>query len=272
MTKNPKEIGRHKTFMNLFPMNEELLKKIEEDMKENQYDDSQPIILATWEGQEEPVCIDGHTRLQAAINAGIDHVPVFSHELDTEDEALEKAILLQARRRSMTDAEIFSCMEALDRRMPRGGDRRSKDAKSKPKSCGNESSRSLSAKEVAEKLGISTRKLEQARTVMDHGDEETIEAVKNGTLSINKGYGDTQRKRKETGAASSTSQSEKPTGKQSKFKTVRINADQWEELNEMARMGLGEIDDMIYEALAQYLGWELDDSEEPSYEESTEDE
>jgi ParB-like chromosome segregation protein Spo0J len=120
MTKNPKEIGRHETFMNLFPINEELLKRIEEDMKENQYDDSQPIILATWEGQDEPVCIDGYTRLQAAINAGIDDVPVFSHELDTEDEALEKAILFQARRRNMSDGDILACIAVLDERRKAG--------------------------------------------------------------------------------------------------------------------------------------------------------
>ncbi len=57
------------------------------------------MILATWEGQKEPVCIDGHTRLQAAKNLGIEEVPVFVHEFDTEEEAVEKAIKLQRNRR-----------------------------------------------------------------------------------------------------------------------------------------------------------------------------
>lgn len=33
-------------------------------------------------------------------------MPVFTHEFDTEYEALDKAILLQRNRRNMTDAEI----------------------------------------------------------------------------------------------------------------------------------------------------------------------
>ncbi len=253
MTKNPKEIERHETFSNLFPINPELLKKIEEDMKENEYDDSQPIILATWKRQEEPVCIDGYTRLQAAIRAGIEEVPVWTHELDTEDEAVDKAILLQRNRRNMTDAEIISCMKALDRRRGRGGDRRSEEAKSKPQDLGNENSRSLSAKETGEKLGVSSRKVEQARTVMDHGDEETIEAVKNGEMSINKAYGETQRKRKGKAAACSKDQSEKPKKKHDRSRMVEIDPDQWEKLKEVAEQTDSDIDELVYEALDDYL-------------------
>jgi hypothetical protein len=65
---NAKEIKTHETFTNLFPIKPELQEKIENDMREGTYDFSQPIILASWDGQKEPVCIDGHTRLQAAIN------------------------------------------------------------------------------------------------------------------------------------------------------------------------------------------------------------
>jgi ParB family chromosome partitioning protein len=116
---NPKEIKTHPTFEALFPTNPALLAKIEQDMRDGRYDVSQPIILATWDGQEEPVCIDGHTRLQAAINVEIEQVPVWLHEFATEEEALEKAIKLQSNRRNMTDAELVTCIETLDNRKVR---------------------------------------------------------------------------------------------------------------------------------------------------------
>jgi hypothetical protein len=194
---NPKEIKTHETFENLFPIRDDLLKKIEEDMTKRQYDHSQPVILATWEGQKEPVCIDGHTRLRAAINQGIDQIPVFTHELNTEQEALELAIHLQRNRRNMTDAEILLCVEKLDKRRPRGGDRKSEEAGSKPQGCGNEGGRSASAKELAGVLGISPRKVEQTRTVLDYTEPDIADAVRKQEMSINRAYKETQQRKKE---------------------------------------------------------------------------
>jgi len=184
----------------LFPIKAEVLSKIEEHIRENSYLPSHPLDLATWQGQKEPVCIDGHTRLQAAKNLGLDQVPVITHELQTEDEALELAIHLQQNRRNMTDAEILACVQALDKRYQRGGDRRSEEAKSRPQGCGIEESRSASAKHTADVVGVSTRKVEQIRTITDHGQWDILDSVKNGEMSINKGYEETQKKRKATKA------------------------------------------------------------------------
>ncbi len=191
------ETKTHPTFEQLFPIRPEILAKIEEDMEAGNYDLSQPIILATWKGQEEPVCIDGHTRLQASRNAGIETALVWLHEFDTEQEALEKAIRLQQHRRNMTDSEIMVCVAALDSRRIRGGDRRSEAVKSKPSHDGIENSRSQSARNTAELLGISTTKVERTRTVLDNADPETVEEVKQGRKSINKACTETQKKRRE---------------------------------------------------------------------------
>ncbi len=152
------------------------------------------------EGQNEPVCIDGHTRLRAAKKSGIEEVPVWLHEFDTEQEAFEKAIKLQLNRRNMTDGEILMCMETLDKRKQRGGDRRSEAAQSKVQHCPIENEQSSSAQETGNILGISERKVKQTRTVMAHADEATKEAVKKGDLSINKAYQKTQRKRNQAKA------------------------------------------------------------------------
>ncbi len=193
-TRSPKEIDTHESFEALFPKNPELLEKIENDMREGTYDLSQPVILATWEGQNEPVCIDGHTRLRAAINVGIEEVPIWTHEFDSEQEAMEHAIKLQQNRRNMTDAELIVCVALLDSKRPRGGDRKSEQAKSKPSSDGNENSRSASAKETAEKVGTGTRKVEKARTVLSKGDPDTVKAVQSGNMSINKAYQEVKKK------------------------------------------------------------------------------
>ena len=186
----------HELFENLFPIDAHVLKQIEDDMRDGNYDFSQPIILATWEGQKEPVCIDGHTRLQAARNVGITEVPVWLHELDTEEEALEKAIKLQSNRRNMTDREIATCIETLDKKKPRGGDRRSEGAKSKASSDAIEKASSKSAKETADLLGISATKVERIRNVLSNGDPDTIEAVKKGEMSANQAYQKTRKDRK----------------------------------------------------------------------------
>ena len=208
---NPKDINTHETFSKLFPMNEELLGKIEEDMRENGYDISQPIILATWSGQEQPVCIDGHTRLEAAVSAEIDSVPVFTHELDTEDEAVEKAIRLQSKRRNMSDGDIMACISVLDERRKAGRPKKElaqhcanypeanpEDDSAEPDESAPEQPKGKSSETTGELLNISARKVEQARTVLNQGDPETLEAVKLGEISINKAYKETQKKRKKS--------------------------------------------------------------------------
>lgn len=42
-----------------------------------------------------------------------------------------------------------------------------------------------SAQKLARKIGISARKIERVRYILDHGDEATIQAVLNGELTIN---------------------------------------------------------------------------------------
>ncbi len=111
---------------------------------------------------------------------------------------MEKAIKLQRHRRNMTDADILTCVETLDKKRARGGDRRSEARKSIPQDCGIEKGKHSSAGETGELLGISGRKVEQVRTVMDHADEATKEAVKQGDLSINQACEATQKKRRET--------------------------------------------------------------------------
>jgi hypothetical protein len=206
-TRKPEDIKTHPLFEGLFTINGELLAKIEQNMREENYDDSQPIILATWEGQEEPVCIDGHTRLKAAINGGIREIAVYPYEFETEEDAFEYAIRLQSNRRNLTDGDLLHCVERLHQQRSRGGDRRSEEAKSMPKSCGKKGGRSAAANQTAEMLNISSRKVEQALTVIKHGSPETKDAVLKNEMSINRAYQRTRKELKQAQAESSTENS-----------------------------------------------------------------
>ena len=192
---NTEEVKTHETFRALFPIRPELLTIIEGDMKTWEYDESQPIVLATWEGQDEPVCIDGHTRLQAAKNAGIMEVPVYEQEYSSEEAAIEHAIQLQCHRRNLSDAELFRYMEIIDERYVPQRNENGKFAGAPNGAAGK------SAEATAKLLGTSSRKAERMRAIMDHGDSETVDAVKNGETSVNKGYEETQKKRKAAKAA-----------------------------------------------------------------------
>ena len=201
---NPREIKTHKSFEALFPIRPELLTIIEEDMKTWEYDESQPIVLATWEGQDEPVCIDGHTRLQAAKNAGIMEVPVYEQEYSDEEAAIEHAIQLQCHRRNLTDAELFRYMEIIDERYVPERNENGKFAGAPNGAAGK------SSEATAKLLGTSSRKAERMRAIMDHGDSETVDAVKNGEMSVNKGYEETQKKRKAAKAAEKSPKAPSP--------------------------------------------------------------
>lgn len=185
---NPKDVKQRKPFIGLFPMNDNVKNAIKEDMEDNRFDQSKPIDV--WNG----ICIDGHTRLQAAIEAKI-NVWIFEHnEIKTEEQALEYAIHNQRDRRNLTDADIIRCVEVLDKRK-KSGERtdlknltptevRLTDVVSGPTS-----------EHTAKIIGTSPGKVEKVRTVLDYGDNETKEAVKSGEMSINKAYNEIQEKR-----------------------------------------------------------------------------
>ena len=110
-------------FKSLFPIAEDTLNAVIEDISSNGFDHSKPIDI--WGN----IIIDGHTRLKAVKHCGIQEVSVFQHDFPDEQAALEYAVHNQRNRRNMTDADIARCVRVLDKKKPRGGDRVSDDAK-----------------------------------------------------------------------------------------------------------------------------------------------
>ena len=178
-------------FNSLFPVDKKTVDAVAEHMRANGYDQSQPIILWKEKLDEErnhAIIIDGHTRLAAAKKAGISPVYVARVSFPDEQTALEYAIHNQRDRRNLTDADLLRCIKAVDKRHSWGGDRKSKEAKIKS------SSEPLisSAKATAETVGTSESKVKKARTILDHADRGTKQAVLDGKKSIHaSGQGDT---------------------------------------------------------------------------------
>jgi ParB family chromosome partitioning protein len=171
-------------FRDLFPINDKVLERVYWDMQKNGYDRSQPIVI--WEGHDTTV-IDGHTRLRAARKAKIFDVPVMPKAFSDENEALQYAIRCQRNRRNLKDFEIIKCMEELDKKRDRGGDRGNqyiggKVAKVPDGTFGK------SSESTAELLGINHRKVERARKVLDDAPEDVKAAVQSGQMSINAAY------------------------------------------------------------------------------------
>lgn len=190
-------------FNELFTVNPAVLENIKLAMAEWGYDPSQPIIV--WEG--ENVVVDGHTRLQAAREMGLEDIPVCYKRFADEDEALAYAIHNQQNRRNLTDAELLRCVEVLDKRKQRGakdgfrGNQYkavdvvipSDEGNTKPVSSNKHETES--AQKTASTVGTSRAKVEKTRVVLEHAEEPVKEAVREGSMTINKAYQLTQEKR-----------------------------------------------------------------------------
>jgi ParB-like chromosome segregation protein Spo0J len=176
------DIKTEPPFSTLFSIGDNTLADIVKSMQVNGYDDAQPVVI--W----GDVLIDGHTRLKAAAQIGLEEIPVSAKFFATEDEALDYAIGRQRERRHLTDAELARCLAELDRRRTAG--RPEKLAQH----CANYGK---SSAETAALLGISPRKVEQIRTINDHAPEEIKKALDSGEKTVNKAYKETQEYRRE---------------------------------------------------------------------------
>lgn len=174
-------------FTEIFSFNEDAAKAIADSMITKGYDKTQVIHLAKIreepETMEKPIRIDGAHRVAGAKMAGIDEIPAYIHTFDTRTEALIYAYELQVLRRNLEPYQKLDAMAKLDQ------------LKNPGKKADGEST-GKSSEEIADVLGVSTRTAERMRNIINNADEETIEAVKNGEMSISKADKLTNEKKK----------------------------------------------------------------------------
>ena len=187
-TIDPNKINTHSEFEGLLQINKGLLKEIIADMTANGYYQSKPVVLAKWKGQDEPVLIDGHTRMQAAIAAGIERIFFVIEEFEDEMGAQQHAMNLQTKRRITDDGVQARLIYRFDRLGKRGGDRRSEQAKSKPSQDGIEKGRYSSAKITGALAGCSATTVERFRRIVREGSRKVLESVLAGKTKITTAY------------------------------------------------------------------------------------
>lgn len=164
-------------FESLFPVNVKVLDDVAMKMNKYGFDKSQP--LQVW--KERNILIDGHTRRLAAIQCDIKTVPVYEHSFSNISQALEYAIGLQTARRNLSDAELATVIIKLDKLHTPG-----------PKNAIDSQTKGKSAKKLASKIGISTRKIERMRTIKKQATPEIQAKVLQGKMTINAAYNATK--------------------------------------------------------------------------------
>jgi len=182
--RDPEKLKTHPTFENALTIDEGLLEDITRDMRRNGYRPSEPIALCYWEGLEGEVVHDGHTRRFAAIDAGIEKVPVVIEKFADEMAALEDFVKRQLKRRKNDPWVRYQMILAVDSLMDRGGDRRSEDAKSKTPGGVTQTKGMTSAQRTAKLVGCGPRTVDRVRKIRKAGTPEILEALKNRKMTI----------------------------------------------------------------------------------------
>jgi ParB family chromosome partitioning protein len=149
----------------MFAIDGEILASIITSMRESGYDKSQPVVL--WKGKD--VVVDGHTRLEAAREAGIMEIPAEEKEFNSIEEAKLYAYKRQAERRNLSPSEILTAAAELRNKDSRDGSGRSSEI-------------------LARELGVSPSTVKHARAVAREAPPEIIDGVKKNRISINRAY------------------------------------------------------------------------------------
>ena len=149
----------------VFKMSDDIRESIKESMRERGYDINEPLVL--WKGRN--VVLDGHTRLAAAREAGLDEVPVTELEFGAKDDAILYTFDRQLIRRNLTQAEIVTAVEMMPKTRYRRGQGRA-------------------VEHLAERLKVSPAHLYQIRTILDKASPEDVEAVRAGVVPVKETY------------------------------------------------------------------------------------
>lgn len=162
-------IEEHPDFKTLYKIDEGVLERIVKSMKENGFDESQPVhIWLTEDGHK--YLIDGYTRYTASKKAGITSLPVYEHNFKSFDETYKYVLGLQVNRRNLNGDELLRNVAILSK------------CEFVKQSTG------LKAKVIAKSLGVSTRTAERALSLEKNADENLRQQLANNEITLNQAY------------------------------------------------------------------------------------
>jgi ParB family chromosome partitioning protein len=150
----------------VFTRSDTIRDEIKAQIKKFGFDKGQPITI--WKGKN--TLLDGHTRLEAARESGLEKIPAVELEFETFDDAILYTFERQAIRRNLTAADIFKAAQLI----PKG-----------PKGANGTGRK---AEVLAKRLGVSAATIYQAQKIAKEATKEDIKAIQKGETSLKAVY------------------------------------------------------------------------------------
>ena len=176
MLRSPAEVETAAPFTDLFPVRAADVEAIAADIREHGFRSDRALVLwrDAFGDRGRNVLVDGHRRLAAALEVGVDSVPVVTRRYPDLDAAVEAAVTEQVRRRNLTGDQRASFV--LDALPTLDGDHGGRGARN--------DLHGRTAKEVAEMLGVSTSTVERARVLLASGRADLVARVQAGEIGL----------------------------------------------------------------------------------------
>ena len=167
-------------FQKLLVMEEDVLEKMKQSMKEEGFKSGHEIHI--WKRGKEYILIDGHTRKCAWESLGNKTIPCIIHNFASLEEAKTFAIKEQINRRNLSGQALLDAVANFNFE----------------KGKGHTSGEKGKASEIiAKQIGVSTKTVEKTRVVLKEATPEQLEAIKKDELSMNQVFNQIREKRKE---------------------------------------------------------------------------
>ena len=163
------DIEEHADFKALYKIDAGVLERIVKSMKENGFDESQPVhIWLTEDGHK--YLIDGYTRYTASKKVGITSLPVYEHTFKSFDETYKYVLGLQVNRRNLDGDELLRNISILSKcEFVKNANKHKADI-------------------IAKSLGVSKRTAERAISVEKNADEKMRQQIEKKELTVFQAY------------------------------------------------------------------------------------
>lgn len=167
-------------FQKLLVMEEDVLEKMKQSMKEEGFKSGHEIHI--WKRGKEYILIDGHTRKTAWESLGNKTIPCIIHNFASLEEAKTFAIKEQINRRNLSGQALLDAVANFNFEKGKGH---------------TSGEKGKSSEIIAKQIGVSTKTVEKTRVVLKEATPEQLEAIKKDELSMNQVFNQIREKRKE---------------------------------------------------------------------------
>lgn len=181
---DPSHIVVNDFFGEFLARTEETLARVEKNMKENGFDDAEPLIVAFGPWTNADVLVDGHVRRTAAIKLGLMVVPVRRLFFRTEEKALKFMFHRRFDRHAHSDADILRAVEVLETRCGRLQEGYWPESEESLPRATPRNQCSMTAEQGAEIVGIDVKQYKQCMAILTCPDGRITDSILRGELTV----------------------------------------------------------------------------------------